>query len=286
MSKQIRHLRTHRKGPKTGTKYSAGKKIPPPFQQALKRSKRALTSKLTKKDLEYLRKTANQLTKKTFPPIKGFLIPALIIADEKNSKRWEWHLNNLTQNKITLPIPQIKFLSMPEPNTLKMLRNMTNTIKEEGHYGSQAAELLVEWFAWGFGIKDINTFRLSEKVHQKLQEQFKLELMLQNPADYFARLFEESGHAGGPGWFATPMNVTEMITQMIFPTTKPWEVINEPAIGTGSMVLPASNYSLNITGQDISPLMILTAKVNFTLYVPWAIVPYPEQMLEKLKEAA
>lgn len=55
-------------------------------------------------------------------------------------------------------------------------------------------------------------------------------------------------------------------------------------LGTGSMLLPASNYCLNMTGQDISPIMILTAKVNFTLYIPWAITPYPEQMLKKLQE--
>jgi type I restriction-modification system DNA methylase subunit len=282
---QIKHLRTHRKGPKTGKKYPAGKK-PLPFKQALKRSKRALTNKLTRKDLEYLRNTANQLTKNTFPPPKGFLIPALISADEKTTKRWEWHLNNLTKNKIILPIPQIKFLETVEPNTMKMLRTMTNTIKEEGHYGSQAAEKLVEWLAWGFAIKDVNNFPITQKVNDKLKEQFKLQSLLENPSDYFAVLLAESGHSGGPGWFGTPMNITTMMTQILFnkENPKPWEGMNEPCLGTGSMLLPASNYCLNMTGQDISPIMILTAKVNFTLYIPWAVVPYPDKMLKKLEE--
>ena len=286
MTRQVKHLRTHRTGPRTGQKFPAGKKPLAEYKHALKLTKKAIEHKITKKDLEELNQTAARLTKNTFPPPKGFLALALIDADEKTTKRWDWHLRNLSTNKITLPIPQIKFLGMVEPKTMKMLRTMINTIKEEGHYGSQAAEKLIEWLAWGFGIKDVTTFPITQKIHEKMKEQFKIQPLLEYPSDYFAVLLGESGHAGGPGWFATPMNITELITQVVFnkEKSKPWENLNEPCLGTGSMVLPASNYCLSISGQDISPIMILTAKVNFMLYVPWAAIPYPKEMLKKLEE--
>ncbi len=93
------------------------------------------------------------------------------------------------------------------------------------------------------------------------------------------------GSKGGPGWFATPLNISCMMNKIVQGhSTKPWQSINDCCMGTGSMLLPASNNSLNITGGDISGLMIKAAHINFTLYVPWVIMPFSKSMLARLKE--
>jgi len=45
----------------------------------------------------------------------------------------------------------------------------------------------------------------------------------------------------------------------------------DPCCGTGGMLLYASNYSLNLFGQDISPLLTKMAKINAFIYMPWMV---------------
>jgi hypothetical protein len=135
-------------------------------------------------------------------------------------------------------------------------------------------------------VKDFEKFPLTQKVHESLIKEFQIKPLLEHPSDYMARLIEKSGHSGGPGWFATPMGINKMINEIIGNKKHPWESSIDCCMGTGSMLLPASNTSLSIHGQDVSFLMVLAAKVNFTLYVPWAISPYPEEMLKELERSS
>ena len=43
----------------------------------------------------------------------------------------------------------------------------------------------------------------------------------------------------------------------------------DPCCGTGIMLLYASNHSLNLYGNDISPLLVKMAKINAFIYIPW-----------------
>lgn len=47
----------------------------------------------------------------------------------------------------------------------------------------------------------------------------------------------------------------------------------DPCLGTGRMLLHASNHSLVLYGCDIDPLVLLGAKINGALYAPWAAFP-------------
>jgi hypothetical protein len=55
--------------------------------------------------------------------------------------------------------------------------------------------------------------------------------------------------------------------------------VNDPCVGSGRMLLHASNYSLNLFGQDIDPLAVAMCKINGALYAPWLAFPLPESIL-------
>jgi hypothetical protein len=49
--------------------------------------------------------------------------------------------------------------------------------------------------------------------------------------------------------------------------------VNEPCVGTGRMLLYASNYSLILSGQDINLTCVKATLVNGYLYAPWMVKP-------------
>lgn len=51
--------------------------------------------------------------------------------------------------------------------------------------------------------------------------------------------------------------------------------VSDPALGTGRMLLHASNYSLRLYGMDIDPLVVKISKINGALYAPWMSFPLP-----------
>ena len=53
----------------------------------------------------------------------------------------------------------------------------------------------------------------------------------------------------------------------------------DPAVGSGRMLLHASNFSLNLYGQDIDPLAVIMCKINGALYAPWLSFPLPSAIL-------
>ena len=53
----------------------------------------------------------------------------------------------------------------------------------------------------------------------------------------------------------------------------------DPCVGSGRMLLHASNMSLSLRGQDIDPLAISMCKINGALYAPWLSFPLPAVIL-------
>ena len=43
----------------------------------------------------------------------------------------------------------------------------------------------------------------------------------------------------------------------------------DPCCGTDIMFLYTSNHTLNIQGNDISPILVKMAKINACIYIPW-----------------
>lgn len=51
--------------------------------------------------------------------------------------------------------------------------------------------------------------------------------------------------------------------------------VMDPSVGTGRFLMYASNYSLNLYGQDIDRTCVMATKINAYLYMPWLIRPAP-----------
>lgn len=45
------------------------------------------------------------------------------------------------------------------------------------------------------------------------------------------------------------------------------------------MLLHASNFSLNLWGTDIDPLVIAACKINGVLYAPWLAFRFPAEIV-------
>jgi len=54
--------------------------------------------------------------------------------------------------------------------------------------------------------------------------------------------------------------------------------ICDPCVGSGRMLLHASNYSLCLYGMDIDRLCVLMTKINGALYAPWLTFPFPAEI--------
>lgn len=123
----------------------------------------------------------------------------------------------------------------------------------------------------------------------RLYQIFCLEALVVYPYDYFGDLLAESSHGKHNGFFPTPLTIVTFMTEVLMEkpvlksitqengvVTETWEgsiteAMIDPCVGTGRMLLTASNYSVNLHGQDIDEVVLKAANINFWLYVPWLI---------------
>ncbi len=68
------------------------------------------------------------------------------------------------------------------------------------------------------------------------------------------------------------MLIHDMRKERRYPRTRS---VNDPCVGSGRMLLHASNHVLRLFGQDIDSLAIAMCKINGALYAPWLSFPLP-----------
>ena len=61
------------------------------------------------------------------------------------------------------------------------------------------------------------------------------------------------------------------MVEMLMDKTDKTASVCDPCVGSGRLLMAASNYSLNLYGMDIDPLILKVCKVNMWWYVPWCI---------------
>ena len=49
------------------------------------------------------------------------------------------------------------------------------------------------------------------------------------------------------------------------------KTVCEPCVGSGGMLLAASNYTLRMAAQDKDEVLLLCCKVNLAVYAPWGL---------------
>lgn len=183
--------------------------------------------------------------------------------------------------KIDGSIPQIAFhLYSYDEKVKETIQHIENIlIKLESIMGVNSSLMtLVSWLLWGFGSKNVKERGWPEKVDRYLYENFELGRLQAAPYDYMAKFAQEtrgSGRWGNPtSFYHTPLNVSECIAEMLFHgIDNITKSVIDPCAGTGTLLLAASNYSINLHAADIAADLCAMCEVNGYIYIPWLVRP-------------
>lgn len=214
----------------------------------------------------------------THPLPRGWLLPYLMDLSKMFNSRWSYWIRTIENGRpLDAPIPRIDFDSQPNPEAAKNIRDCIMFMQGRGH--SNAWMSFVEWLLWGFGANVQEEFpaRVSEEISWHWYQHFNMGLMLKYPCDYMAwgscHVQDMTRSHKGNGYFPTPGHVVQMMAEMQMTDADKCSKVCDPCMGTGIMLLYASNYSLRLYGQDIALDMVKMATVNAFLYVPWLACP-------------
>ena len=125
--------------------------------------------------------------------------------------------------------------------------------------------------------------RLADEVNERLYRQVNLVPLLERPFDYLGQ-HVASGKARGwnpTAFYPTPHPVAQCMARLLLHDADKdgrdprLRSVCDPCVGSGRLLLHASNYSLNLWGQDIDPLAVAMCKLNGALYAPWLSFPLP-----------
>ena len=206
------------------------------------------------------------------------LVPA--VAD-----RWGYHLRTLEAGRLLEePIPQVTF-GPPDAKVYGLLRDWSRLIgRDLGGWSDFRA--LLDWLCWGLALSR-EPPRLSDEANEQLYRRVNLGPLVAKPYDYLGE-YVASGKASSwnpTAFYPTPHDVVQCMVEMTMhdagqggrdPRTLS---VCDPCVGSGRMLLHASNYSMNLYGQDIDPLAVAMCKVNGALYAPWLSFPLPDSIL-------
>ena len=111
----------------------------------------------------------------------------------------------------------------------------------------------------------------------RLYQMFDLSILMLYPEDYMGRLLPQiCGKTAqkSSGFYPTPLALCQLISKLVSgDKTERISSFNEPACGTGALMLTQSNYCLSGIGQDIDPTLLKCALFQFYLFSPWLAVP-------------
>jgi hypothetical protein len=207
---------------------------------------------------------------------KGWLIPYLSDLDAYFSGRWAYWTDALLDNAVpSAPIPRIDFLQHPEP---RANANLQACLQYYNRYDFSLSDFL-EWILWGFGEGEERP-RISAEANEFLYRTFNLGLLLKYPHDYFGSILCEAkaGYWSNPNaFYPTSHCVCQAMAEMqMHNAAKDADELKtksvlDPCVGTGRMLMYASNYSLFLHGMDIDRTCVNACKINGYLYMPWLV---------------
>jgi hypothetical protein len=215
---------------------------------------------------------------------RGWLLAYVILLHSRIpavADRWGYHLRTLEAGKLLdEPIPPIVF-GAPDPKVFSLLRDWSGLIGWDCGGWSDFRALL-DWLCLGLALSQEEP-RLSDEVNEKLYRQVNLQPLLETPYDYLGAFVAEHKAKGwnATGFYPTPHSVVEFMVRITMHDRRAdgrdprLRSVCDPAVGSGRMLLHASNLSLVLFGQDIDPLAIAMCKINGALYAPWMSFPLP-----------
>lgn len=212
----------------------------------------------------------------------GWLLSFLLLAEDSLWGRWDHWYQLMQAGRIIGPIPPIDWESNPAAR--RMLEASLNSITTHGSWqgwGSwQVFDYFMDWLLFGFGHRGQPSLPAEPAdfagASERLYQVFILETLLAWPHDYLGEILAENRHGQHLGFYPTPMEVARLMAVMTLggedARTKS---VCDPCVGTGRLLLAASNHSYRLYGCDINPTVIKATLVNGYLYAPWLVRPFP-----------
>jgi hypothetical protein len=217
----------------------------------------------------------------------GWNFKYLYMVDCAIWKRWDYWNRLATYGELPEEeIPQIRFEETPNRAALKMLERCFTAITSSPWCGWSTPDYLnyfLDWLIWSIdplkgGQKPEVKGGMKGDACEMLYQAFDLWPILLYPHDYFGHILSECSYGKSSSFFPTPHAVAETMVK-----TNMGENVNgkdnrlatvyDPCVGTGRMLLHASNYSLCLYGQEINYLIHKACLVNMYLYAPWGARP-------------
>jgi hypothetical protein len=224
---------------------------------------------------------------------RGWLLWYVLLAQETHPDvpdRWGYWARTMQAGRLLdEPIPRVEFSDSADAAVTRDLEKWIGILDEK--FGSWSSLYrLLDWLAWGLAVSQEDP-DLSEDVSEKLYRAVDIGPMLLHPHDYLGNCLAElksGGHGkwkNPSGFYPTPHCVVECMVRMTMADSKGQDMrrasVCDPCVGTGRMLLHASNYSLNLWGMDIDPVVTRACLINGALYAPWLVRPFPPSILER-----
>ncbi len=206
---------------------------------------------------------------------RGWLRPYLVILDQMFSKRWDYWSRTLEAGEVLdEPIPGINWLDVPHNEPKKNLQTCITLSQNRGH--RNAFDLFVDWLLYGFGHSLVQELpsQIEPQINAGWYKTFNLGLYLKYPYDYLGQYAAElygNGKHNPTAYFPTPMHHCDLMVKMLMDKTDKTASVCDPCVGSGRLLMAASNYSLNLYGMDIDPLILKVCHLNMFMYVPWGV---------------
>lgn len=209
--------------------------------------------------------------------------------------RWGYHLRTLAAGELLdEPIPRIEFRGEFDTVVRRVwegeregIAGWCHIVEQTEGYTWESFKHLIDWIAFSLGV-ETQPAGIGEAANEALYRRVNIEPLLLQPCDYFGAALSARKSGGGKAWnptafFPTPHHVVEMMTQMTFAHGEDLrsKKVCDPTVGTGRMLLHASNYSLRLYGMDIDPLVLKICKINGALYAPWISFPLPTSLFDE-----
>jgi hypothetical protein len=220
----------------------------------------------------------------------GWMLPYLLEYDWHCWRRWDYWVRTMQAGQLLdEPIPKIKFscegtaegLNSPARRHLESCLDMIarNWL---GWSNWSDMDYFLDWLLYGFGYPGQKMLpNAGSEVSMALYQHFNLAFLIAYPFDYWGAILAENSYGRRLGFYPTPHTVVEAMVEIVFSDYEKEQddsrlkTVCDPCLGTGRMLLFASNYSLRLYGADINPTVIKASLVNGYLYAPWLLKPFP-----------
>lgn len=228
------------------------------------------------------------------PLIWGWLLPYLLPLEDFTWQRWDyWARTKVAGALLPDPIPQIEWSSNRAESSpaRKMLEASLCCVTKYGEWRGWSSpthfNFFLDWLLFALGDPRQKQLPAEREEYNgasdRLYQIFNLEPLLAYPHDYFGDIIAENCWGRHIGFFPTPMEIAHLKAMLLMGGEDcRAKSVMDPALGTGRLLLAASNYSMRLYGNDINETVIKACLVNGYLYAPWLVRALP--FLDKPQE--